>query len=93
MIDSRPQTACLPIDPDEHLIKMPAPQRIRSTMNTALPDFSGKQRAKTVPPVPYGFMVDVDAAFEQKIFDLSQRQGVGIASQIKTRRSALDPAQ
>ena len=36
----------------------------------------GKQRAKAVPPVPYGLMADVDAAFEQKIFDLSQRQGI-----------------
>ncbi len=45
-------------------------------MNPASADLGGKQRAKTVPPVPYGFMADVAALFEQEIFDLSQRQGV-----------------
>ena len=45
-------------------------------MNTAFPDLGGKQRAKAVPPVPYGFMADVDAPFEQNIFDLTQRQRI-----------------
>ncbi len=45
-------------------------------MNTAFPDLRGKQWAKAVPPVPNGLMADVDAALEQKIFDLPQRQGV-----------------
>ena len=44
--------------------------------NTAFPDLGGKQRTKAVPPVPHGLMANVDALFEQKIFDLSQRQGV-----------------
>ncbi len=67
---------CLTVGADEHLIKMPAPQRIGSMTNTAFPDLGGKQRTKTVPPVPHGLMANVDAPFEQKIFDLSQRQGV-----------------
>ena len=45
-------------------------------MNTAFPDLGGKQRAKTVPPVPYGFMANVYAALKQEIFNLSQRQGI-----------------
>ena len=45
-------------------------------MNTALPDLRGKNWAKAVPPVPHGLMADVDAALEQEILDLSQRQGV-----------------
>ena len=61
----------LPVDPDTHLIKMPAPQRIESMMNTAFPDLRGKQWTKAVPPVPHGLMADVDAALTQKIFDLS----------------------
>ena len=60
----------LPVDPDTHLIKMPAPQRIESMMNTAFPDLRGKQWTKAVPPVPHGLMADVDAALTQKIFDL-----------------------
>ena len=67
---------CLTVDADEHLIKMPAPQRIGSMANTAFPDLGGKQRTKAVLPVPHGLMANVDAALEQKIFDLSQRQGV-----------------
>ena len=63
----------LPVDPDTHLIKMPAPQRIESMMNTAFPDLRGKQWTKAIPPVPHGLMADVDAALTQKIFDLSQR--------------------
>ncbi len=67
---------CLAVDADEHLIKMPAPQRIGSMTNAAFPDLGGKQRTKAVPPVPHGLMAKVDAPFEQKIFDLSQPQGV-----------------
>ena len=37
-------------------------------MNTAFADLGGKQRAKAVPPLPYGFMANVDAPFEQNIF-------------------------
>ena len=67
---------CLAVDADEYLIKMPAPPRIGSTMNTAFPDLRSKQWAKAVPPVPHGLMADADAALEQEIFDLPQRQGV-----------------
>ena len=45
-------------------------------MNTAVPDLRGKHWTKAVPPVPHGLMADVDAALTQKIFDLSQREGV-----------------
>ncbi len=45
-------------------------------MNAAFPDRGCKQRAKAVPPVPYGLMADGGAALEQEIFDLSQRQGI-----------------
>ena len=63
---------CLTVDADKHLIKRPAPIRPVALVYPPLPDFSGKQRAKTVPPVPYGFMADVDAGLKQDIFDLSR---------------------
>ena len=66
---------CFAIDPDEHLIKMPAPVRPVAPVYPPLPDLRGKHRAKAVPPVPHDLMANVDAPFEQKIFDLSQRQG------------------
>ncbi len=65
---------CLAVNADEHLIKMPAPVRIGSVTNTAFPDLGGKQRTKAVLPVPHRLMVDVDASFEQNVFDLTQRQ-------------------
>ena len=54
-------------------------------MNTACPDLRGKQRTKAVPPIPHGLMADLDAALEQEIFDLSQRQRV---SDIQHHREA-----
>ena len=67
---------CLAVDADKYLIKMPAPIRPVAPVYPPLPDLGGKQRAKAVPPVPYGLMADVDATLEQEIFDLSQRQGI-----------------
>ena len=76
----------LPVDPDKHLIKMPAPQRIESMMNTAFPNLRGTQWTKAVPPVPHGLMADVDAALTQKIFDLS------VSNSSSGRRWKLDHA-
>ena len=45
-------------------------------MNAAVPDLGGKPWTKAVPPVPYGFMANVYAPFEQNIFDLTQRQRI-----------------
>ena len=45
-------------------------------MNTACPDLRGKQRTKAVPSIPHGLIADLDAALEQEVFDLSQRQRV-----------------
>ena len=54
-------------------------------MNTACPDLRGKQRTKAVPPIPHGLIADLDAALEQEVFDLSQRQRV---SDIQHHREA-----
>ncbi len=45
-------------------------------MNTPLSDFRGEHRTKPVPPEPHRFMADIDAAFEQQIFDMPQRQRI-----------------
>jgi len=39
-------------------------------------DLGGKHRTKPVPPKPHCFMADVDAAFEQQILNLPQRQRI-----------------
>ena len=63
---------CLTVDPDKHLIKVPAPVRTGSMTNPAFPDLRRKQRAKAVPPVPYGFVTDINAPFLEQILDLPE---------------------
>ena len=41
-------------------------------MNAVFPDLGGKQRTKTVPPIPYCLMTHVDAPFVKQVFDLPQ---------------------
>ena len=77
----------LAVDPDKHLIKMPAPLRIESMMNTAFPDLGSKQWAKAVPPVPHRFVRDIDASFVEQVLDLSQGEW---KSNIQHHREADD---
>ena len=37
---------------------------------------AANRRTKAVPPIPYGLMANVDAPFEQNVFDLTQRQRI-----------------
>ena len=54
---------------------MPPPIRVLSEILNAFPtDFSGKQRAKPIPPEPDRFITDVDTSFVQKVFDVPQRK-------------------
>jgi hypothetical protein len=41
-------------------------------MNAPVPDLRGEQRAKPVPPEPKRLVADIDATFEQRIFNLPQ---------------------
>ena len=43
-------------------------------MNAVCPDLDCKQGTKAIPPVPHRLVANVDAAFEQNVFDLAQRQ-------------------
>ena len=40
-------------------------------MNAAFPDLSYKQGTKPIPPVPHRLITNVDAPFEQNVFDLA----------------------
>ena len=40
-------------------------------MNAVFPDLGCKQGTKAVPPVPHRLVADVDALFEQNVFDLA----------------------
>ena len=76
VINSPPQIMHLPVDTDKHLVQVPAPVRIRMASNPGLPDLGGKHRTKPVPLEPHRFMAEVDAALEQQILDLPQRQRI-----------------
>ena len=78
-----PEILRLSIDPDEHLVQVPAPLRKRPMMKASLPDRGRKHRTEPVPPVPNRLVADVDAPLEQNILDLSQRQRI---ADITTRR-------
>ena len=45
-------------------------------MNASFPDLRGEHRTEAVPPVPDRLVADIDATFEQEIFDLPQRQRI-----------------
>ncbi len=72
MIYRTPQVVRLAIDPDEHLVEVPTPLRIRPMMNASFPDLRGQHRTEPVPPEPDRLVADINATFEQEIFDLPQ---------------------
>jgi hypothetical protein len=39
-------------------------------MNTSFPDLSSEFRTEPVPPIPNCLVANIDAALEEKIFDL-----------------------
>jgi hypothetical protein len=51
-------------------------------MNPPLADFSGKHWTKPVPPQTHRLVTNFDAAFEQQIFDLPQRERIPTARRI-----------
>ena len=56
-------------------------------MNAACPELGCKQGTKAVPPVPHRLITNVDATFEQNVFDLAQRQRI---ADIQHHREAND---
>ena len=45
-------------------------------MNATFPGLSGEHWPKPVPPVPHRFVANVDATFEQNVFNLAQRKRI-----------------
>ena len=67
---------CLTVDANKHLIKVPAPIRPIAAVDAPPPYFTGKHRTETVPTETHCLVTDVDAAFEQDVFDLAQRHRI-----------------
>ena len=56
-------------------------------MYAPLADLSGKHGTEPIPPQPYCLVANVDAAFEQYVFDLTQRQWI---ADVQHQREAND---
>ena len=64
------------IYPNEHFIKVLTPIRVWPANDSPFPDLRSEHRSEPVPPEPNGFVADTDAAFEQKIPDLTERKRI-----------------
>lgn len=59
--------------PGKAILKMPAPLTRPHTFDPPFPDLGCEHWPEPVPPEPYGFVADIDAALVQKILDISER--------------------
>ena len=76
VIHGTPKVMRLAINLHKYLIQMPLPVRVCAhLLNSFAADFSGKHRAKSIPPIPHRFVADVDAALVQKILDITSESG------------------
>ena len=73
VIHGAPEVARFTDDPDEHLVQVSSPVRIRLMMNPPFPDLGGEHRAEPVPPKPHRLMADVDATLMQQVLYLPKR--------------------
>ena len=75
MIDRAPQVMHLAVDLHIDLVEVPTPMgNALHPTDTLSPNGSCEHRAEPVPPEPDCLMEKVDAAFEQQILDIAQRQ-------------------
>lgn len=76
VIDGAPEVVTLAVDAHEHLIDIPTPMgEIAHRLDPLPADVVGEHGAKPVPPEPHSLMANVDAAFGQKVLDLTKGQG------------------
>lgn len=85
VIDGSPKVIAFAVDLHERLVPMLAPTARLQTLDPAPPDFGGEQRSEPVPPEPYGFATDINAAFVEKILDVAQRERKGTYSMTARR--------
>ncbi len=75
MINRALQVVSLAVDLHENPVQVPLPIRVCTHfLDTFAADFSGKHRAKSIPPVPHSFVADVDPALAQQVLDIAERK-------------------
>ncbi|MEQ8928296.1 MAG: hypothetical protein RID96_00380 [Nitratireductor sp.] len=71
MINGPPRVVPLAIDFHEHLVEVPAPAAGFHSGYAAFFDLSREEQPEPMPPVPNGFMTDIDAALVGQVIDVS----------------------
>ncbi len=75
VIHGAPEVMHLAVDLHVDLIEMPPPvPEAFHPADPLAPDIGSEHRAEPVPPQPHGLVADIDAAFEQEVFDVPQRE-------------------
>jgi hypothetical protein len=76
MINRAPKIMLGAVDTNEDFIDMPAPERIRPMVDASFADLNSEQRPKAVSPETDGLMADINAPFEQDVFNLAKRKRI-----------------
>jgi hypothetical protein len=75
LINCAPQVVPLAVDLHENLVQVPLLIRVCTHFLVKFgADFSGKNRAKSIPPAPQSFVADVDPALVQQVLDIAERK-------------------
>jgi hypothetical protein len=75
VVNGAPQVNHLAVELHVHLVQVPTPvPKASHSADPLAANVSGEQRPEPVPPVPNGFVANVDAALEQKVFDVAQAE-------------------
>ncbi len=75
MVDRSPQVMGLAIDLHEAFVEVPAPLgHLAKLLRSTFLYFAGHHRTKAVPPETNRLVRDVDAAFVEKVFDVTKRE-------------------
>jgi hypothetical protein len=77
VVDCPLEVKHLAIEFDVDLVEMPSPMgELTHLLHPPAADLAGENRAEPVAPQPHRLVADVDAALEQQVLHVAQRQGV-----------------
>ena len=74
MIDGAPKIMLDAVYANENLVDMPAPERMRPSVNASFLDLRGEHWSEAMLPEPDGLVADIYATFEENVLDLAERQ-------------------
>ena len=72
MVNGPPKVMHFAVDSDEHLVQMPTPLARFHPGDPLFSDLGRKHWTEPMPPIPHGFMTDINATFMQQILDIAK---------------------